>query len=124
MVALNEKLLAKEVPSGEALREEKAEPLVMELAHMSTLPLNVKLEDRLSSGSGESAVVDEDAPQLVVDSVDSYFSAENFDGCMTRSEDDDGSDDGRSYFSDVFVAPQLEHQNHEEGEALYWWAWS
>lgn len=130
VVALNEKLLAKEMP-GEALPEEKAEPLIMELAQMSTLPFNVKLEDRFSSGSGGSAVVDEDAPQLVVDSVDSYFSAENFGRCMARvdrvqsSSEDDGGEDGRSFFSDVFVAHEPEnHQNQEEGGALCWWAWS
>ncbi|XP_028785041.1 homeobox-leucine zipper protein HAT5-like isoform X1 [Neltuma alba] len=128
VVALNEKLLAKEMPR-EPLPEEKADPLMMELAQMSTLPFNVKVEDRLSSGSGGSAVVDEDAPQLLVDSVDSYFPAENFDGCVAsvdrvQSEEDDGSDNGRSYFSDVFVAPEPEHQNHEEGEALCWWVWS
>ncbi|KAI9078006.1 hypothetical protein K1719_039931 [Acacia pycnantha] len=129
VVALNEKLLAKEMP-GEALPEEKAEPLIMELAQMSTLPFNVKLEDRLSSGSGGSAVVDEDAPQLVVDSVNSYFSPEPFEGCMARvdrvqsSSSEDGSDDGGSYFFDVFAPPEPEHQHHEEGEALYWWAWS
>lgn len=128
VVALNEKLLAGEMPR-EPLLEEKADPLIMEPAQMPALPFNVKVEDRLSSGSGGSAVVDEDAPQPVLDSVDSYFATENIGGCVAGvsgvpSEEDDGSDDGRSYFSDVFVAPESENQNHEEGEALHWWVWS
>ncbi|XP_054798916.1 homeobox-leucine zipper protein HAT5-like [Prosopis cineraria] len=128
VVALNEKLLAREMPR-EPLLEEKADPLIMEPAQMPALPFNVKVEDRLSSGSGGSAVVDEDAPQPVLDSVDSYFATENIGGCVAGvsgvpSEEDDGSDDGRSYFSDVFVAPESENQNHEEGEALHWWVWS
>ncbi|KAE9612722.1 hypothetical protein Lal_00005901 [Lupinus albus] len=49
------------------------------------------VEDRVSIGSVGSAVVD------------------------------DGSDDGTSYLSDVFVAHESQHQNNEEGEALGWW---
>ena len=72
-----------------------------------------------------SVVVDEGSPQVVVDSVDSYFPADNYGGCMgpverVQSEQEDGSDDGRSYL-DVFVASETENQNHEEGEALGWW---
>ncbi|KAF7819604.1 homeobox-leucine zipper protein HAT5 [Senna tora] len=125
VVALNEKLQVKEMPGAAApLADEKADPLLMEIAQMSALPFNMKVEDRLSSGSGGSAVVDQGSPQLLVDSVDSYFpAADNYEECMVgvnrvQSEEDDGSDDGRSYFSDVFVAPEPAHGNHEEGEAL------
>lgn len=132
VAALNEKLQSREMPRAPPapLPDEKPDPLLMEIAQMSALPFSIKVEDRLSSGSAGSAVVDDDSPQLVVDSVDSYFTAaDNYGGCIAgvdkvQSEEDDGSDDGRSYFSDVFVAPDPVHPNHEDGEALGWWVWS
>lgn len=75
----------------------------------------VKVEERLSSGSAGSAVVDEDAPQLL-DSCDSYFPSVG--PVHSHSEEDDGSDDGRSCFPDVFVNPSQDHV-----EALNWWPW-
>lgn len=127
VVALNEKLQSKEVP-GAALPDEKSDPLLMEIAQTSAPAFNMKVEDRLSSGSGGSAVVDEDSPRLLVDSVDSYFPTENYGGCIAGvdgvpPEEDDGSDDGRSYFPNVFVDPEPEHQSHEDAEALGWWVW-
>lgn len=125
VVSLNEELQvqAKEMP-GEPISDKKSEPLQVDIAQI----FSMKTEDRLSAGSVGSAVVDDGSPQLVVDSVsvDSYFPAENYGGCMApvervQSEEDDGSDDGRSYFSDVFVAAEAEQQNQEEGEALGWW---
>lgn len=124
MVSLHEKLQveAKEMP-GEPISDRKAETLPVDIAQI----FSMKVEDHFSTGSVGSAVVDEGSPQLVVDSVDSYFPADNnYGGCMApvervQSEEDDGSDDGRSYFSDVFVATETEHQNNEEGEALGWW---
>ncbi|XP_061353745.1 homeobox-leucine zipper protein HAT5 [Gastrolobium bilobum] len=122
VVSLNEKLQvqAKEMP-GEPLLEKKADPLQVDIAQIFRL----KAEDHLSTGSVGSAVVDEGSPQLVVDSVDSYFPADNYGGCVVplervQSEEEDGSDDGRSYL-DVFVAHETDHPNHEEGEALAWW---
>ncbi|XP_027357985.1 homeobox-leucine zipper protein HAT5 isoform X1 [Abrus precatorius] len=124
MVSLNEKLQvqAKEVPE-EPLHDKKIDPLLVD----DIAPIfSTKVEDHLSSGSVGSAVVDEGSPQLVVDSVDSYFPADNYGGCVApvervQSEEEDGSDDGRSYL-DVFVASETEHQSHEEGEALGWWS--
>ncbi|KAK7271686.1 hypothetical protein RJT34_27785 [Clitoria ternatea] len=121
VVSLNEKLQVevKEVP-GETLSDKKGDPLAVD----NMVPIfSTKVEDHLSSGSVGSAVVDEGSPQLVVDSVDSYFPADNYGGCVgpierVQSEEEDGSDDGRSYL-DVFVASETQHQNHE---ALSWWS--
>lgn len=120
---LTEKLQDKEV-NKEPDSGEKSELLLVDV-------IRVKVEDRLSSGSGGSAVVDEDGPQLV-DSGDSFFGNDDdypatcmgpLDGI--QSEEDDGSDDGRSYFSGVFGTVELPPQEEEgEGEALGWWVWS
>ncbi|KAI6671267.1 hypothetical protein NL676_006152 [Syzygium grande] len=122
--SLNEKLSAKDVAgalasgqSSHALREEETRD--------SSLGFVVKVEDRLSSGSGGSAVVDEDGPQLV-DSGHSYFHCDGYPGCLVaidgvQSEEDDGSDDGRVYCSGIFAAAEEPHQ--EGGEPLGWWAW-
>ena len=109
---------------------QKADPPLPVTADGEAVVLvTVKVEDRLGSGSGSggSAVVDEDGLQLV-DSGDSYFPADDdYRGCMgpvdgMQSEEDDGSDDNQSYFSDVLAA--AEQQHHEAGEALSWWVWS
>lgn len=114
---MTEKLQAKDVAT-EAITGEKDEGVATEM--VSALQFSVKVEDRLSSGSVGSAVVDEDAPQLV-DSGNSYFPSDEysrgigpFDG--VQSEDEDGSDNCGSYFSDVFATT--------EQEALGLWAWS
>ncbi|KAL8475522.1 hypothetical protein ACS0TY_028252 [Phlomoides rotata] len=85
------------------------------------LQLSVKVEDRLSTGSDGSAVVDDDGPQLL-DSGDSYFPNNDYSSCMAavdgiNSEEDDGSDDGRGYFSDVFAVA-------EQQEPIGWCIWS
>ncbi|XP_004489298.3 homeobox-leucine zipper protein HAT5 [Cicer arietinum] len=122
VVSLNEKLQvqAKEM-LGEPLLDKEANPLPIEIAQI----FSIKVDDHMSAGSVGSAVVDEGSPHVVVDSVDSYFPADNYGGCVApiervQSEEDDGSDDGRSYFN-VFVASETEQQNHGEGEALNWW---
>lgn len=131
VVSLMDKLQGKVV--GGAGLSEKSE--VLEVDAMTTLQVEVKAEDRLSSGSGGSAVVDEHSPQLV-DSGDSYFHTDHEEypghgGCNIpppvdglQSEEDDGSDDGscHGYFSNVFVA--AEEQHHEEGEEPLGWFWS
>ncbi|CAK9161331.1 unnamed protein product [Ilex paraguariensis] len=125
VVSLTEKLERKDQVAGEPNSgDQKPDPLPVNEAHVpAALPVNVKVEDRLSTGSGGSAVVDEDGPQLV-DSGDSYFpTANDYHGCVApvegvQSEEDDGSDDGRIYFSDVL------RQHHEEGEQQSWWVWS
>lgn len=125
MVSLTEKLQAKEV-AGAASSVQKSDPLLGDITHVSALQFSVKVEDRLSSGSGGSAVVDEDGPQLV-DSGDSYFPSDNYPGCVAavdgvQSEEDDRSDDARSYFSGVFAA--AEQQQQVEEESLGWWVWA
>ena len=125
-----EKLKAKEEAGAVEPVVQKPETLEGDMNEIMGMQLSVKVEDRLSTGSGTgSAVVDEEGPQLV-DSGDSYFQScvQYPAGCMAamdgvQSEEDDGSDDGRSYFSNVFAA--AEHQQHaEEGEPLGWWVWS
>lgn len=131
VISLTEKLQAKEV-AGEPISGPKSDSLPMDEANASIFLLNVKIEDRLSTGSGGSAVVDEDGRQLV-DSGDSFFPTCNHylgsispgDGGIPSSEEEDGSDDGRNYFSDAFApAEEHHHQEEEEGEAIGWWVWS
>uniref|UniRef100_A0A1D1ZIR0 Homeobox-leucine zipper protein n=1 Tax=Anthurium amnicola TaxID=1678845 RepID=A0A1D1ZIR0_9ARAE len=100
-----------------------------------------KAEDHLSPGSGGSAVVDQESPQLV-DSGNSHppeDAGSYHGGCGTgaldgggvHSEDDDGSDiDGRGYFSGVFEdAPMVGHVHPQPDEeevvwnALGYWGW-
>ncbi|OMO80725.1 hypothetical protein CCACVL1_12796 [Corchorus capsularis] len=120
VASLTEKLQAKDA-TAEPVVSQKVELLPVET--VSSTQFNVKVEDRLSTGSAGSAVVDEDAPQLV-DSGDSYFPNDEYPGCVcpidgAQSEEDDGSDDGRSYFSNVFTATEQQHE-----EPLGWWVWS
>lgn len=122
VVSLAEKLQAKEEIGTPPSMVQKVEPLEAEAdaATAPPAPCRVKVEDRLSSGTGASGVVDEDGPQLL-DSGDSYFQNADYPGCLgVQSEEDDGSDDGQSYFSDPLV---LAEHNHEEGESLIWWGW-
>lgn len=130
MVSLTERLHGKddeEAGGGGAVEaQKKSEHIPGETTGMmGSLHFSVKVEDRLSTGSGGSAVVDEEGPVQLVDSGDSYFPTNQYHpggpvGRLIHSEEDDASDDGRSYFSDVFAASQ--HQ--EEGEGLGWWVWS
>lgn len=116
LLSLTEKAQPKE-PAGE--QGEKPDPPPPDAP--PSLQLSVKVEDRLSTGSDGSAVVDEDGPQLL-DSGDSYFQNDDYSSCMAavdgiNSEEDDGSDDGRGYFSDVFAAA-------EPQEPIGWCIWS
>ncbi|KAJ4973695.1 hypothetical protein NE237_006869 [Protea cynaroides] len=87
--------------------------------------IRVKVEDRLSSGSGGSAVVDiEDTGLQMVDSGDSYFLDDEYHhGCMdgggavdgVQSEDDDGSDNGGTY---------CRPPTPRSCRALFLWVWS
>ncbi|CAK9160167.1 unnamed protein product [Ilex paraguariensis] len=122
----NQKLKSEVVSLTEKLQA-KEDPLPVDAAHVPAMQFTMKVEDRLSMDSGESAVVDENGPQLV-DGCDSYLPSEYYPGCVAtplegiQSEDDDGSDDGRSYFSNAFVATEEQHRG--EGETLGWWVWS
>ncbi|KAL6518848.1 Homeobox-leucine zipper protein hat5 [Orobanche hederae] len=84
------------------------------------LGLAVKAEDRVSSGSDGSAVVDDDGRQLL-DSGDSYFPASDYSDSMAAAavdgEEEYGGDDGRSYFSDVFAGV-------EQQDPIGWCIWS
>ncbi|KAG9448711.1 hypothetical protein H6P81_008676 [Aristolochia fimbriata] len=124
--SLTEKLQAKESMAGP---EQQPPPAKSEHAIATAADVTVKVEDRLSSGSGGSAVVDEEGPQLL-DSGDSYFPDE-YPGCdvgaavegVHSEEEEDGSEDSRrSYLSDVFAAAEQHH--HEEEQRLGWWFWS
>ncbi|XP_022751898.1 homeobox-leucine zipper protein HAT5-like [Durio zibethinus] len=114
VASLTEKLQARD-GAREAIRGQKDELLPAEL--FSSFQFSVKVEDGQSTGSAGSAVVDEDAPQLV-DSGDSYFTNDEYPGCVGPI-DDDGSDDGRSFFSNVFTASEQQHE-----ETIGWWVWS
>ncbi|XVF14118.1 hypothetical protein REPUB_Repub09cG0029800 [Reevesia pubescens] len=122
VASLTEKLQAKDVAT-EPIAGQKTEPFQAEM--VSFVQLSVKVEDRLSTGSAAgSAVVDDDAPQLV-DSGDSYFPSDEYPGYIgpvdgVQSEVDDGSDDSRSYFSNVFTATE---QQQQHDEPLGWWDW-
>ncbi|KAM7267178.1 hypothetical protein ACFE04_009344 [Oxalis oulophora] len=130
LVSLNENHQAKQVHE-EPVPAEKSDDLFA-AADISTIQFAVKVEDRLSTGSGGgSAVVDEDGPQLL-DCGDSLFLNDQYPtGCVVghdaietvQSEEDDGSDDGRSYFSVVFAASEQHQQDHED-ENLGLWVWS
>ncbi|KAE9620090.1 putative transcription factor homeobox-WOX family [Lupinus albus] len=107
VVSLNEKLEveAKEIQREEPISDKKAETLPLDIAQIT--------------GSVSSAIVDEGSPQIVVDSVDSYFPAENYVMAPIERVQSEEDDDGTSYFSDVFVAHENEQQNNE---ALGWWS--
>ncbi|KAF5176432.1 Homeobox-leucine zipper protein [Thalictrum thalictroides] len=125
VASLAEKLQAKDVTGmGVELRQntDQLHPAI----DVDVVVVCVKAEDHLSSGSGGSAVVDEDGPQLV-DSGDSYFPNGDYHICISQvdgvqSEEDDGSDNSQSYFSNVF-AGSLQHQEVTE-PSLGWWVWS
>ncbi|XP_043723572.1 homeobox-leucine zipper protein HAT5 [Telopea speciosissima] len=135
LVALKEKQQAKEatgdggqIPVGPVVEPEGG------LGEEGAVQISVKVEDRLSSGSGGSAVVDVDDGGLqLVDSGDSYFPDEEeyHHGCMAGDGsgsgpvdrvEDNGSDNGGTYFSGDFAS--VDHQSNEATEPLAWWVWS
>nr|WGS99073.1 HD-Zip8 protein [Salvia miltiorrhiza] len=118
LLSLTEKLQPEET-AGEL--SQKPDPVAAADTVQPCLELTVKVEDRLSTGSDGSAVVDDDGRQLL-DSGDSYFPDNDYPDCMAavdgiNSEEDDGSDDGRSYFTDVFAVA-------EQQEPIGWCIWS
>ncbi|KAM0958120.1 hypothetical protein EV1_023207 [Malus domestica] len=167
VVSINEKLGGKEEANstkaatfaGADHDDEKRGPLLpagdqmTEVVPITSLQhsCTIKAEDRLSSGSGGSAVVDEAEGAQPVDSGDSYNFPNNIHNDYphdhdthhhhhqyvaphdhvehhhsgVHSEEDDGSDDGQGYFSDVFAVAAAEQQAaQEEGVSLGWWVWS
>ncbi|CAE5965758.1 unnamed protein product [Arabidopsis arenosa] len=113
VTSLTEKLQGKEETANEP------PGLVPEPNQLDTVYINpaaIKTEDRLSSGSVGSAVLDEDAPQLL-DSCDSYFPS------IVPIQDTNASDNDndRSCFADVFVPTTS--PSHDHGESLAFWGW-
>lgn len=124
VTSLTEKLQAKE---GETANEPPAQVPQPNQQQLDPVNVNrfepaIKIEDRLSSGSVGSAVLDEDAPQLL-DSCDSYFPSI----VPIHSEEDNnnnGSDNDRSCFADVFVPTTSPSHDHGESLGLWGWTWN
>lgn len=124
VASLTEKLQAKEVVES-SFQAKKPEPILEDQLLVPVVQHSMKIEDHHSCRSNGSAVLDEDGPQLL-DSGDSYLLRNDYDGCVlpvfgANSEEEDGSDDGQGYFSDVYTAADL--QTHEV-EPLTWWDWT
>ncbi|CAL9111034.1 unnamed protein product [Musa textilis] len=99
------------------------------VADPATLAVQTKVEDRLSAGSGGSAVVDGEAAKQLVDSSEVSYFREGYhcmgpvDGGQVHSEEDDVSDEGCNYYSDGIFAAEHRHQEVVDAQ-LDWWAWS
>ncbi|XP_042497974.1 homeobox-leucine zipper protein HAT5-like isoform X2 [Macadamia integrifolia] len=133
LVSLTEKLQTKEAIGTEVESgQNPVEPDGGGSGEEGMVQISVKVEDRLSSGSGGSAVVDvEDGGLQLVDSGDSYFPDDEYNhSCIAgggpvdgvKLEEDDGSDNGGTYFSGVFAT--ADHQPQEAADSLGWWVWS
>ncbi|CAK9308903.1 unnamed protein product [Citrullus colocynthis] len=124
VASLTEKLQAKEVVES-SFQAKNPEPFLEDQLLVPVVQHGIKIEDHHSCRSNGSAVLDEDGPQLL-DSGDSYLLSNDYDGCVlpvfgVNSEEEDGSDDGQGYFSDVYTT--ADQQTHE-GEPLTWWDWT
>ncbi|KAJ0817099.1 putative transcription factor homeobox-WOX family [Helianthus annuus] len=121
VLSLTGKLQSKEVLETSTVGGSAA----VEAEYVLAPPRPVKVEDRFSTGSGGSAVVDDqDGPQLV-DSGDSYFPDDDYPHeyaavPVDQSEEDDGSDNGHNDFPYPFAT--TDHQHHEEADVLGWWS--
>jgi homeobox-leucine zipper protein len=167
VVSLTDKLQEEEVEAGASAAADAAEftadvkqaslavePEESAAAEVAFEAQQVKSEDRLSTGSGGSAVVDADAHLLgvgagalaVVDSsVESYFPGgdDHYNDCGMgpvghhfaaefQSEEDDGagSDEGCSYYVDdaavAAAALFVGHApyHHEDDGHINWWMWN
>ena len=167
VVTLTEKIQEKEAPEGSVDAAVDASELPAAEVKVSAADAeaqaaaaeeafevhHVKSEDRLSTGSGGSAVLDADAllgcggrlvAAVVDSSVESYFPGhDEYHDCVMgpvdhgaggiQSEEDDGagSDEGCSYYADdagVLFASHGNHHHHaedDEGEGqISWWMWN
>ena len=164
VVSLTEKLQEKEAVEGSVseavdasvlpaadVKVYSAEQPVAEDAAVAAFEVQqVKAEDRLSTGSGGSAVVDADAllgcggrVAAVDSSVESYFpGGDEYHDCVMgpvdhgaggiQSEEDDGagSDEGCSYYADdagVLFAGHGHHHHADDDEdngQISWWMWN
>ncbi|KZV55882.1 hypothetical protein F511_15732 [Dorcoceras hygrometricum] len=119
VLSLMEKMNAEEHPAGESQAQHASNPVPTDTP--PCLQLTMKVEDRQSIGSDGSAVVDDDGPQLL-DSGDSYFPSSHYPDCVVAVDEDDGSDNGGSYFE--YVLPVTEQQHHDDdGEPIGWFIW-
>ncbi|XP_073010947.1 homeobox-leucine zipper protein HOX16-like [Typha latifolia] len=137
VIALTEKLQAAPDAAGDVLALNSddevatALPSVEETTDVAAAASDVQLkaEDRLSSGSGGSGVVDAEATphQLLDSSCESYFPEEyNCVGPVEggfQSEEDGGSDEGCSYYPNA-IFPEHHHGPEDDGSQLNWWLWS
>ncbi|XP_008781998.1 homeobox-leucine zipper protein HOX16 [Phoenix dactylifera] len=127
VISLTEKLQAKELEAAGAAAGLKPDDQAASSADHAALNVHqLKSEDRLSTGSRGSAVVDGDGPPHLVDSSGESFFPESYpcvgpvDGSV-QSEEDDGSDEGCNYYPDGMFA---EHRHpDEEAAQLDWWVW-
>jgi homeobox-leucine zipper protein len=145
-MALTEKLQAKESgsvtkgPTGPeqddvAALSEAEQTALAKHDNILATTVEIKAEDRLSTGSGGSAVVDNDgAHHQLVDSsvVESYFPEDEYHHCIVgptnggfQSEEDDGhSDEGCNYYAGTIFTEHLsDHVEVDDGQ-LGWWVWS
>ncbi|KAF6169385.1 hypothetical protein GIB67_016555 [Kingdonia uniflora] len=141
VVSLTEKLQAKEMNPKEGVAGPRHDQLLPHNDNPDVIEGPVKAEDRLSSDSIGSAIVDEEGLQLV-DSGNSYFPGNDYSYCMDlignvqakekndypkmdliQSEEDDCNDVKSGYFSNVFEAAENQNQDGD-GESLGWWVWS
>lgn len=115
IISLTEKFQSEE-PSGEPAVFLKPEPVPLDV------PVVMKAEDRLSTRSDGSAVVDEEGRQLLDSGDSSYFPDEEYPGSMVAfnavNSEDDGSEDSGIYFSQAFAMPEPPQ------EQLGWCIWS
>ncbi|XP_051141250.1 homeobox-leucine zipper protein HAT5 [Andrographis paniculata] len=116
LLSLTEKLQPKEPRGDQSDQQNTNSPDPLPAAAPPCLQFIGKVEDRLSTGSNSSGVVDEDAagPQLDLDSGDSYFPSNN---------DYSEQEDGRRYFPDMFTAAAAavgEQQEHMGWCATIW----
>ncbi|RZS22499.1 hypothetical protein BHM03_00055333, partial [Ensete ventricosum] len=126
----NDRLHSQVISMTETLKNKAAALTAAAAASVNdpaSLGVPKKAEDRLSTGSGGSAVVD--ANQLVYSSEESclpegYHCMGPVDGPV-HSEEDDASDEGCNYYSDgIFTAEHHQHQEEEEDAQLGWWVWN
>ncbi|XP_073142566.1 homeobox-leucine zipper protein HAT5 [Henckelia pumila] len=125
VLSLMEKAKSEEQPAGESAAHDHASNPVPTDAPPCLHLMTMKVEDRQSIGSDGSAVVDDDCLQLL-DSGDSYFPSSHYPDCVVAAEEDDGSDNGGSYFKYVFPAAdqQPHHQEDGDGEPIAWFIWT
>lgn len=92
------------------------------------MSLNVqkKTEDRLSTGSGDSAVIDVEGANHLMDSSEESYFPEDYH-CMDPADaqvhsEDDVSDEGCNYYSDGIFT--VEHHHHQGEDSQLGWIWN